>query len=65
MTISGTELLLIGIVAVALFGYKKLPVVGRNLGRAVKNFKRSLREQDKSEKTNPPPKASDPGHTKD
>lgn len=38
------ELLIIFAVVVVLFGYKKLPAIGKSLGRCVHNFKRSLRE---------------------
>ena len=41
-----TEILVIAVVAVLLFGRKKLPEVGKNLGRAIRNFKRSLDEPD-------------------
>lgn len=39
-----TEILVILAVFVVLFGYKKLPDLGKNLGRGLKNFKRSLNE---------------------
>ena len=41
-----TEILLILVVVVVLFGYKKLPEIGKGLGHALKNFKRSLNEPD-------------------
>lgn len=33
------EILLIGIVALVIFGPKKLPEMGSSLGKAIKNFK--------------------------
>ena len=53
--LSMSEILIILVVAVALFGYKKLPEVGKGLGRGIKNFKRSLSEPDEIDIT---PKAS-------
>ncbi len=44
--LSMSEILIILVVAVVLFGYKKLPEVGKGLGRGIKNFKRSLSEPD-------------------
>lgn len=41
-----SEILVILVVFVALFGYKKLPDLGKNLGRGIKNFKRSMSEPD-------------------
>ncbi|CAK7031801.1 MAG: Sec-independent protein translocase protein TatA [Desulfovibrio sp.] len=41
-----SEIVVILVVFVALFGYKKLPDLGRNLGKGLKNFKRSVAEPD-------------------
>lgn len=41
-TIGLPELLVIGLVAVLLFGTKKLPDLGRGIGEGIKNFKASL-----------------------
>lgn len=41
-----SEILVIFCVVVVLFGYKKLPDLGRNIGRGLRNFKRSLGEPD-------------------
>ena len=41
-----SEILVILVVFVALFGYKKLPEIGRSLGRSLRNFKRSMDEPD-------------------
>ena len=40
------EILLILVVGLVLFGAKKLPEVGSGLGRAIRNFKRSVSEPD-------------------
>ena len=40
------ELLIILVVALVLFGSKKLPEIGSGLGRAIRNFKRSVSEDD-------------------
>jgi sec-independent protein translocase protein TatA len=40
-----TELLLILVIVVVVFGATKLPQLGDGLGRAIKNFKRSVNSQ--------------------
>jgi len=40
------EILVILVVGLVLFGAKKLPEVGSGLGRAIRNFKRSVSEPD-------------------
>jgi sec-independent protein translocase protein TatA len=40
------ELLIILVIALVLFGSKKLPEVGGGLGRAIRNFKRAVSEED-------------------
>ena len=39
-----TELLIILLVVLVLFGSKKLPEIGAGLGRAIRNFKRATTE---------------------
>ena len=58
-----SEILVIVVVAVVLFGYKKLPEVGRSLGRGIQNFKRSMREPDEVDIT-PPEKEPDDSNTR-
>ena len=40
------QLVLIFGVFVVLFGYKKLPEIGKTLGQGLRNFRRSLNEKD-------------------
>jgi sec-independent protein translocase protein TatA len=40
------ELLIILVIALVLFGSKKLPEIGSGLGRAIRNFKRAVSEND-------------------
>ncbi|MDD6088602.1 MAG: twin-arginine translocase TatA/TatE family subunit [Desulfovibrionaceae bacterium] len=40
------ELLVLLLVAVVVFGSKKLPEIGRSLGKAISNFKRAGSEAD-------------------
>lgn len=49
-----SEILVVLAVFVVLFGYKKLPDLGKNLGRGIKNFKRSMAEPDEIDITPPP-----------
>ena len=43
------ETLVILIVILLLFGAKRLPEIGRALGEGIREFKKSLRDQDNSE----------------
>ena len=47
MRIGPTELLLVLAVVLLLWGPSKLPDVGRSLGRALSEFRRGLRADDK------------------
>jgi sec-independent protein translocase protein TatA len=40
------EILIIGLVAVLLFGAGRISSVGKGLGEAVRNFKKGLKEAD-------------------
>lgn len=42
------EMLIILVVVLLLFGGKKLPQLGSSLGKAINNFKSSLKEDDSS-----------------
>ena len=42
-TLGPTELLLIFAIVMLLFGARKLPEVGRGLGRGIQNFKDAMR----------------------
>lgn len=41
-----THLLVVLVVAMVLFGAKKLPEIGAGLGKAIKNFKQAATEPD-------------------
>lgn len=44
-----TEILVIGGIAVLLFGTKKIPELGRGLAKGIKEFKEGLKEEDKKD----------------
>jgi sec-independent protein translocase protein TatA len=44
-TIGLPELLVIGLVAVLLFGTKKIPEAAKGLGEAIRNFKSSVKDE--------------------
>lgn len=44
--IGTTELIIIAIVVLVLFGGKKLPELGRGMGDAIKEFKRAIKGKD-------------------
>lgn len=45
-TLGPLEIILIFVVIMLLFGAKKLPEIGKGMGRAITNFKRSMKETD-------------------
>lgn len=55
---SMSEMLVILVVVMLLFGSRKLPEIGSGLGRAIKNFKKATIEPDEIDIT--PPQATRP-----
>jgi len=51
------ELLIILVIILIIFGVGKLPEIGSALGKGIKNFKKSVTDQ--NETTNPPVKKED------
>ena len=47
-SIGGTELLLIAIVALVVFGPKKLPELGRTVGKGLREFRRASNDLKRS-----------------
>ena len=45
-SIGGPEILIIVIVFLVLFGGKKLPDLAKGLGEGIRNFKKSVREEE-------------------
>jgi sec-independent protein translocase protein TatA len=43
------ELVIVLIIAIFLFGGKKLPEIAKGLGEGIKNFKNALKSEDKPE----------------
>jgi sec-independent protein translocase protein TatA len=43
------ELIIIGIIALLVFGPKKLPDLGAGLGKAIRDFKGAMNEPEKAE----------------
>jgi sec-independent protein translocase protein TatA len=46
---SGTELLIILGIVILLFGGKKIPELAKGLGQGIKNFKKSVKDDDNEE----------------
>ena len=54
-----TELLLIVLIIIIIFGARKLPELGKSLGEGIKNFRKSISSKEKetqSKKSKPPEK---------
>ncbi|MFQ6038855.1 MAG: twin-arginine translocase TatA/TatE family subunit [Candidatus Aminicenantales bacterium] len=50
-----TELLLIILIIVIIFGARRLPELGKSLGEGIKNFKKSISSREKEEETREKP----------
>jgi sec-independent protein translocase protein TatA len=53
MRIGLQELLVILLICLLLFGARRLPEIGRALGKTIKEFKKGLKEIDTEEKERP------------
>lgn len=51
MSIGIWQILLILVIVLVLFGYKRLPEIGGGLGKAARNFKKGLSESDEIDLT--------------
>lgn len=58
-----TELVIILIIVVVLFGASRLPEIGRGMGEAIRNFKKSTSEPPEIDVT-PEKKSETPGESK-
>ena len=55
-----TELLIIVLIIVLLFGAKRLPDLGKSLGDGIRNFKKSVSGKDKDDDKELPPDKGQP-----
>ena len=53
-SIGPTELILILLIVIIIFGAKKLPDLGRSIGEGIKNFKKSVNEGKESDRDTTP-----------
>ncbi len=54
-SIGPTELILILLIVIIIFGARKLPELGKSIGEGIKNFKKSMNTKDDDQKTPKPP----------
>lgn len=52
MNLGAQELILIGLIVLLLFGAKRLPEIGRSFGKAIGEFRKGLKEVEKSTEEN-------------
>ncbi|MEK7526675.1 MAG: twin-arginine translocase TatA/TatE family subunit [Patescibacteria group bacterium] len=45
--IGTTEIIILAVIVLVLFGGKKLPELGRGIGEALKEFKKALKKEEK------------------
>ena len=64
--LGATELIIILVIVVILFGAQRLPEIGKGIGEAIKNFKKSSAEQPEIDVTpdGEPKKADNNGESK-
>ena len=60
-SIGPTELILILLIVIIIFGARKLPDLGKSIGEGIKNFKKSMNTKDDQDgpRTPSPPRADD------
>ncbi len=51
--LGASELLLLALLVVLLFGASRLPEIGRGLGLGIRRFKKAIREEDEEKKALP------------
>lgn len=51
--IGTTELLLIALLLVVLFGARRLPEIGAGLGQGIRGFKKAMKDKDPEDKDKP------------
>lgn len=54
-----TEILMLLVICLVLFGAKRIPEIGSSIGKGIKEFKRGLKDADSSEPTPPPPPSNE------
>jgi sec-independent protein translocase protein TatA len=57
-SIGPTELILILLIVIIIFGARKLPDLGKSIGEGIKNFKKSMSSKDEDPSKKPDPPAS-------
>lgn len=60
MRLGTTEIILIIVLALVLFGGSKLSGVGKALGTSIKDFKKAVKEDETAEKTEEKPEDKQP-----
>jgi sec-independent protein translocase protein TatA len=53
-SIGPTELILILLIVIIIFGARKLPDLGKSIGEGIKNFKKSMSTKDEPDSTKKP-----------
>jgi len=53
-SIGPTELILILLIVIIIFGARKLPDLGKSIGEGIKNFKKSMSTKDEPDNTKKP-----------
>jgi sec-independent protein translocase protein TatA len=53
-SIGPTELILILLIVIIIFGARKLPDLGKSIGEGIKNFKKSMNTKDEPDSTKKP-----------
>jgi len=57
-SIGPTELILILLIVIIIFGARKLPDLGKSIGEGIKNFKKSINTKDDDTPKKPEPPAN-------
>jgi sec-independent protein translocase protein TatA len=63
--IGATEMIVILLLVLLLFGSKRIPEIAQSLGKGIREFKKSMREIENEVEAPPPPKQVQNTQTKD
>ena len=60
MVIGPTEILVIVLIAIVLFGAGRIANIGKELGEGIRNFKKGIRDEDAGDKKKSLPEKTEP-----
>jgi|WetSurMetagenome_2_1015567.scaffolds.fasta_scaffold1776241_1 sec-independent protein translocase protein TatA len=57
--LSPTELIIIGVIVIVIFGGSKIPQLGKGLGEGIRNFKSAIKSMNEEPEAKPKPETQE------